>query len=85
VVYVYHKYKRDLYDLYSIPNIFQVIKSGRMRYAGHVAWMWEGWSADRVWVGKPEWRRPLCSPRHRWEDNIKMNLEKWDVGHGLDW
>ena len=35
-------------------------------------------------VGKPEGRRPLERPRRRWEGNIKMNLEKWDVGHGLD-
>jgi hypothetical protein len=34
----------------------------------------------RVLVGKPEGKRPLERPRHRWEDNIKMHLRKWDVG-----
>jgi len=41
----------------------------------------------RVLVGKPEGTRPLGSPRHRWEDNIKMQLQKWDVEvwTGLNW
>jgi hypothetical protein len=38
----------------------------------------------RVLVGKPEAKRRLERPRHRWEDNIKMIFRKWDVGHGLD-
>jgi hypothetical protein len=38
----------------------------------------------RVLVGKPEVKRPLGRPRTRWEDNIKMDLRKWDVG-GMDW
>ena len=41
-------------------------------------------SAYRVLVGKPERKRPLGRPRYRWEDNIKMDLRKWDWGHGLD-
>jgi hypothetical protein len=38
----------------------------------------------RVLVGKLEGKRPLGRPRHRWEDNIKMDLWKWDAGYGLD-
>ena len=34
----------------------------------------------RVLVGKPEGKRPVGRSRHRWEDNIKMDLKKWDVG-----
>jgi hypothetical protein len=37
-----------------------------------------------VMVGKPEGKRPLGRPRHKWEDNIRMDLQKWDVGYGLD-
>jgi 3-oxoacyl-ACP reductase-like protein len=66
------------------PNIVQVIKSRRMRWVGHVAQMGESRSVYRVLVGKPEVKRPLGRPRHRWEDNIKMDLQK--VGcEGMDW
>ena len=68
----------ELNDLYS-PNIFRVIKSRRMRWVGHVARMGEGRGVYRVLVGKPERKRPLRRPRHRWEDNIKMGFRKWDV------
>jgi hypothetical protein len=70
----------ELNYLYSSPNIVQVIKSRRMRWVGHVACMGEGRGVHRVLVGKPEARRP----RHRWEDNIKINLQ--EVGCGdMDW
>jgi hypothetical protein len=64
----------ELQDLYSSPNIVRVIKSRRMRWAGHVARMGEGRGAHRVLVGRPEGKRPLGRPRSRWEDNIKMDL-----------
>jgi hypothetical protein len=64
----------ELNDLYSSPNIVQVIKSRRMRWAGHVARMEEGRGVHKVLVGKPEGKRPLGRPRRRWEDNIKINL-----------
>ena len=62
----------------------RVIESRRMGWAGHVARMGEGRGVYRILVGKPEGKRPLGRPRHRWEDNIKMNLQ--EVGcAGMDW
>jgi hypothetical protein len=55
-----------------------VVKSRRMRWAGHVARTGEDRGVHRVLVGKPEGKRPLGRPRRRWENNIKMNLQ--DVG-----
>ena len=63
-------------DLYSFPNVFRVTKSGRMRWAGHVARTREGRGACRALVGRPEGKRPLGRPRPRWDDNIKMNLQE---------
>jgi hypothetical protein len=73
-------HNEELNDLYSSPNINRVINSRRMRWAGHVARLGEGRGAYRILVGRPEGRRPLGRPRHRWEDNIKMDLQK--VGSG---
>jgi hypothetical protein len=74
----------ELNDLYSSPNIVQVIKLRIMRWAGHVARMEDRRGVYRVLVGKPEGKRPLGRLRHRWEDNIKMDLQ--DVGcGGMDW
>ena len=71
-------------NLYSSPNIVRVIKSRKMRWAGHVARMGEGRVVYRVLVGKPEGRRPLVRPRRRWEDNIRTDLR--EVGFGcVDW
>jgi len=61
-------------DLYFSPNIVRVVKSRRMRRAEHVARMGEGRGVCRVLVGKGEGNRPLGRPRHRREDNIKMDL-----------
>jgi hypothetical protein len=60
-----------------------MIKSRRMRWAGHVARMGEKRNAYRILVGKPEGKRPLERPRHRRVDNIKMDLREigWD---GMD-
>ena len=71
-------------DLYSLPNIVRVVKSRRMRWAGHVARMGKDRGVHRVLVGKPEVKRPLGRPRRRWEDNIKMDLQEVGGGHG-DW
>jgi hypothetical protein len=60
--------------LYSSPNIVRVIKSRRVRWAGHVARMGEGCGVYRVLVGRPEGKRPMGRPRRRWEDNINLDL-----------
>ena len=74
----------ELNDLYSSPNIVRVIKSRRMRWAGHVARMGEEREVFRVLVGKPEVKRPLERPRRRWVNNIKLDLQ--EVGSGyMDW
>ena len=57
-------------------NIVRVIKSRRLRWAGHVARMEEGRSAFKILTGKPRGKRPLGTPRRRWEDNIRMDLEE---------
>ena len=67
-----------------LPNIVGVVKSRRMRWAGHVARMGERRVVYRVLVGKPKGKRPLGRPRRRWKDNIKMDLQ--EVGGGCwDW
>jgi len=68
-------HNEELNDLYSSPNIVRVIKSRRMLLAGHVAHMGEERGVYRV-LGKPEGRRPLGRPRHRWVDNITMDLQE---------
>jgi len=73
-----------LYLLYALPNIVGVVKSRRMRWAGHVARMGEDRGVHRVLVGKLEGKRPLGRPRRRWEDNIKMDFQEAGGGRG-DW
>jgi hypothetical protein len=58
-------HNNKLYALYSSPSIIQVIKSRRLRWAGHVAGMGERRGAYRALVGKPQGRRPLGIPRRR--------------------
>ena len=77
-------HNEELNDLYSSSSIGRVIKSRRMRWAGHVARMEEGRGVHKVLVGKPEGKRPLGRPRCRWEDNIKLDLEELGRGCG-DW
>ena len=74
----------ELSDLYSLLNIVRVVKSRRMRWAGHVARVGEGIGVHRVLVGKPEGKRPLWRPRRRWEYNIRMDLQEV-VGSCGDW
>jgi hypothetical protein len=76
-------HNEELNNMYSSPNIVLVIKSRRMRWEGHVARMAKGRDVYRVLVGKPERRRPLERPRHRWENNITMDL--WEVGVWTGW
>jgi len=77
-------HNEELNNLYSSPNIVWVIKSRRVRWAGHVARMGEGRGVYRVLVGKPEGKRPLGISRRRWEDNIRMDLREVGCGY-VDW
>jgi hypothetical protein len=73
----------ELHDLYSSPSIITIIKSRRMRWAGHVARMGEKRNAYRILVVNPEGKRPLGRPRRRWAD-IRMDIG--EVGWGdVDW
>jgi hypothetical protein len=75
-------HNEELNDLYSLPSIVRVVKSSRMRWAGHVARMGKNIGVHRVLVGKPKEKRPLGRPRRRWEDNIKMDLQEIGWGRG---
>jgi hypothetical protein len=55
-------------------SIIKIIKSRRMRWAGHVARMGSKRNMYRLLVGTPEGKRPLGRPRRRWVDNIKLDL-----------
>ena len=77
-------YNEELNELYCSPNIVRVIKSRRMRWAGHVASMGEERAAYWFLVGKPERKRPLGRPRRRWMDNIRMDLQEVGCGN-VDW
>ena len=66
----------ELHSLYHSPNIVMVIKSRRLRWAGYVARIEEGRSAFKIFAGKPTGKRLLRRPRGRWEDNIRMDLNK---------
>ena len=77
-------HSEELNDLYSSPNIVRVIKSRRMRWAGHVARMGEERGVYRVVVGRPEGKRPLGRPGSRWADNIRMDLQDVVCGF-MDW
>ena len=59
-----------------------MIKSRRLRWAGHVARMGKGRSALKIVTGKPTGERPLGRPRRRWEDNIRMDLEEISINAG---
>jgi hypothetical protein len=77
-------HNEELHNLYGSPSIIRMIKSRRMRGAGHVARMGANRNAYRISVGKPEGKRPLGRPRSRWEDNIKMDLREKMGWYGLD-
>jgi hypothetical protein len=63
-----------LHNLYASPNIIRVIKSRRMRWAGHIGRMGDIRNAYKILVRKSEGKSPPGRPWHRWEDNIIMNL-----------
>jgi hypothetical protein len=77
-------HNEELRDLYSSPSLIRMIKSRRMRWAGHVARMGEKRNAYRLLSRKPEGKRPLGRPRRRWVDNIRMDLGEMDWSD-VDW
>jgi len=77
-------HNEELNDLYSSSYIVRVIKSRRMRWVGHVARMVKRRCVYRVLMGKPEGKRPLGRPRHRWENNIMRDLQEVGCG-GMTW
>jgi hypothetical protein len=66
----------ELNHLHSSPNIIGVMTSRRMRWTGHVARRRDTRGAYRFFMRRPEGKRPLGRPRHRWEDNIKGDLQE---------
>jgi hypothetical protein len=77
-------HNEELRDLYSSPSIIRIMKSRRMRWAGHVARMGAKRVAYRLFMGKSEGKRPLRRPKLRWVDNIRMDLG--EVGWGdVNW
>jgi hypothetical protein len=70
-------HNEDCHYLYSSPNIIRQIKSRLMRWAGHVARMGQERKVYKVLAGKPEGKRPLRRPRHRWKDEIRMAGGVW--------
>jgi len=77
-------HNEELNDICCLPNKVQVIKSRRTTWVGHVTHMGEMKGIYSVLVGKPEGKKPLGRPRHREEDNIKMDHQ--EVGCGsMDW
>jgi hypothetical protein len=77
-------HNHELHSLYSSPNIVRIIKSRRMRWAGHVAHMGEGRGVYRILVGRPEGKRQQGRPRYRREDNVEMNLREIGID-GANW
>jgi hypothetical protein len=77
-------HNESLNEMYSSTNIVRMRKSRIMRWAGYVARMGENKDAYRVFMGKPERKRPLGRPRLRWEYNIKMDIQEMGCG-GVDW
>jgi hypothetical protein len=75
---------RKLHNLYPSPSITRIVKSSKLRWAGHVARMGEKKTAYRLLVGESEGERPLGWPRRRWLDNIKMNLVEIGL-NGVYW
>jgi hypothetical protein len=72
-------HSEELHSLYSSPDIIRQITSRRMRWAGHVARMGEDRKLYKVLVGKPEGKRPLGSPRRKWEDVIRITHSPDDI------
>jgi len=68
-------HNEEPYNLYTSTNIIWIIKSRRMRWAGHIAHMEDMRNAYKILVRKPEGKRQLGRPRHRWE-----KIGEWILG-----
>jgi hypothetical protein len=68
-------HNEELHSFYRLPNIVRVIKTRRLRLAGHVARMEKGKSTFIILTGKPTGKRPLGKPKRRWEDNIRKDIK----------
>jgi hypothetical protein len=78
-------HNEQLHELYSSPSIIRMVRSKRMRLAGHIAQTGEKSNPCKILVGKREGKRPLGRPRRRWVDNIKMNIKRDRLEYyGLD-
>jgi hypothetical protein len=77
-------HNEELHNMYSSPSIIRLIKSNRMRWAGHVARMGDKSNVYRLLVGKPEGKRPLGRLRRRWIHNIKIDLSEIGL-NVVDW
>jgi hypothetical protein len=77
-------HNEELHNLYSSPSRVRIIKSRRMKWAGHVARMGKKRNVYMLLVGKPEVKRPLGRPKRRWIDNVKMDLSEIGVSV-VDW
>jgi hypothetical protein len=77
-------HNEELRDLYSSPSIIRIMKSRKVRWAGHVARMGKKRITCMLLAGKPEGKRPQGRPRRRWVDNITIDLGEicWYV---MDW
>ena len=75
-------YNEELHSVYRSPNIVRVIKSRRLRSAGHVARMEESRSAFKILTGKPTGKRPLGRPKRRWQNNIRIDLKEIAINAG---
>jgi hypothetical protein len=76
-------HSKEFHNLYAPQHIIRVIKSRRMKWIAHAACMVEMRNAYKIMIRKPDKKRPLGGPRHRWEDNIRMDLK--EVGCDVDW
>jgi hypothetical protein len=77
-------HNEKLHNLYASPNVIRVIKSRSIRWEGPVIYMGEMKNAYKILGGKPEGKKPLRGPRHRWEHNIGIGPREI-VGEGVDW
>jgi len=79
-------HNEELHRLYDSPNAVRVTKSWRKRWTGYVTCTGEMINSYIILVEKPEGKRPLGRPRHRWDDNIRTDLLKQGAGwKGVKW